>query len=98
MKKLSLFMLPLMICVLLSACANPKDDPWEISDWVWEYKVDITCPWGKGGGADTTLQAFSEAFEKISGTEVVIEHKSGSGGIAGMQYAQTKPSDGALDG
>lgn len=94
MKKLSLFMLPLMICVLLSACSNPNDDPQEISDWVWEYKVDITCPWGKGGGADTTLQAFSEAFEKISGTEVVIEHKSGSGGIAGMQYAQTKPSDG----
>lgn len=62
--------------------------------WAWEYSVDITCPWGEGGGADTTLQAFRKSFQKISGTDVVIEHKSGSGGIAGMQYAQTKPTDG----
>lgn len=97
MKKISMFMFLLMICVMCalhSACSNPDEHTRTASDWVWEYQVDITCPWGKGGGADTTLQAFSEAFQAVSGTDVVIEHKSGSGGIAGMQYAQTKPADG----
>lgn len=94
MKKVSMFILSLLICVLLSSCSNQKEDTQAAEDWVWEYKVDITCPWGKGGGADTTLQAFRDAFQTVSSTDIVIEHKSGSGGIAGMQYAQTKPADG----
>ena len=94
MKRAHLFILCLLLCGTLFACAKPKEDAQRTEDWVWEYTVDITCPWGKGGGADTTLQAFREAFQAVSGTGVVIEHKSGSGGIAGMQYAQTKPADG----
>lgn len=93
MKKVSLCALCLLL-LLLSACSKPGEDARMAADWVWEYTVDITCPWGKGGGADTTLQAFREAFQTVSGTNVTIEHKSGSGGIAGMQYAQTKPADG----
>ena len=94
MKKTSVCMLCLLLCLSLSACGKKNVEDRSAADWVWEYTVDITCPWGEGGGADTTLQAFRKSFQEISGTDIVIEHKSGSGGIAGMQYAQTKPADG----
>ena len=94
MKKQFMFILCLLLSLSLSACGEQQSTQQPTADWIWEYTVDITCPWGEGGGADTTLQAFRASFQETSGTDVVIEHKSGSGGIAGMQYAQTKPSDG----
>ena len=93
-KKIFLGIVCVLLCVSLSACGKRDEDMQPAEDWGWEYTVDITCPWGEGGGADTTLQAFAKAFRETNGTDVVIEHKSGSGGIAGMQYAQTKPADG----
>ena len=93
-KKILICCLCLLQCLPLLSCGQKVGNEQPAEDWIWEYDVDITCPWGEGGGADTTLQAFRQAFTETTGTDVVIEHKSGSGGIAGMQYAQTKPSDG----
>ena len=93
-KKIFLSIVCVLLCLSLSACGKGDEDMQPAEEWAWQYNVDITCPWGEGGGADTTLQAFAKSFREISGTDVVIEHKSGSGGIAGMQYAQTKPADG----
>ena len=93
-KKIFLGIMCVLLCLPLSACEKRDEDMQSAEDWEWQYIVDITCPWGEGGGADTTLQAFRKSFLETSGTDVVIEHKSGSGGIAGMQYALTKPADG----
>ena len=28
-------------------------------EWKWERKIEIVCPWGAGGGADTTVRQFA---------------------------------------
>lgn len=64
------------------------------SDWIWEHSIEIVCPWGTGGGADTTLRAFATALENEIGVKVVINNKSGAGGVTGVQFASKQPADG----
>ncbi|MDD3368289.1 MAG: tripartite tricarboxylate transporter substrate binding protein [Lachnospiraceae bacterium] len=63
-------------------------------DWTWERKIEIVCPWGAGGGADTTVRQFATALEKELGVSVVINNKSGAGGVSGVEYAISQPADG----
>ena len=62
--------------------------------WEWERNIEIICPWGTGGGADTTLRTFATALEKELGVSVVINNKSGAGGVTGVQFATSQPADG----
>lgn len=64
------------------------------SDWKWERKIEIICPWGTGGGADTTLRSFASALEKEIGFPVVVNNKAGAGGVSGVQFAVSQPADG----
>jgi tripartite-type tricarboxylate transporter receptor subunit TctC len=64
------------------------------SDWTWERNIEIVCPWGTGGGADTTLRAFATALENEIGVKVVVNNKSGAGGVTGVQFASSQPADG----
>ncbi|WP_031549731.1 Bug family tripartite tricarboxylate transporter substrate binding protein [Oribacterium sp. FC2011] len=64
------------------------------SDWTWERSIEIVCPWGKDGGADTTLRAFATALEKEIGVKVDVSNKSGAGGVTGVQFASSQPADG----
>ena len=63
-------------------------------EWKWKRKVEIICPWGTGGGADTTTRAFASALEKELGKPVVVNNKSGAGGVAGVEFASKQPADG----
>ena len=42
------------------------------SDWTWERKVTLVCPWGVGGGADGTLRPLQPVLEPILGVPVEI--------------------------
>lgn len=64
------------------------------SDWEWERNVEIICPWGTGGGADTTLRQFTAAMEKEIGVKIVVNNKAGAGGVTGVQFASQQPADG----
>ena len=64
------------------------------SDWTWDRNIEIVCPWGTGGGADTTLRAFATALENEIGVKVVVNNKSGAGGVTGVQFATSQPADG----
>ncbi len=64
------------------------------SDWKWDRNVEIICPWGNGGGADTTARQFATALEKQLGTSVVVNNKAGGGGVTGVQFALSQPADG----
>ncbi len=66
----------------------------EATDWKWERNIEIVCPWGTGGGADTTLRAFTSALEKEVGVKVVVNNKAGAGGVTGVQFASQQPTDG----
>ncbi len=72
-----------------SGGAAPAD-----AEWKWERRVEFICPWGAGGGADTTLRTFAAAFEKEIGQPVVINNKAGAGGVTGVDFAAQQPADG----
>lgn len=60
----------------------------------FERRIEIVCPWGSGGGADTTLRQFATQLEKELGQSVVVNNVSGAGGVSGVQYAIDQPADG----
>ena len=63
-------------------------------EWKWERKIEIVCPWGAGGGADTTVRQFATQLEKELGQSVVVNNVTGAGGVSGVQYAVQQPADG----
>ena len=92
-----LILILLSVLFFTAGCRRPDGGAGitqETEDWKWEFRIQILCPWGEGGGADTTLQAFRTAFMEVNQVPVEIVRKSGSGGIAGTQYAMTYPADG----
>ncbi len=64
------------------------------AEWKFTRKVEIICPWGTGGGADTTVRTFATALEKEIGVPVVVNNKAGAGGVAGVEFASKQPADG----
>ena len=51
MKKLVCLVLAAMMVLGLAACVSAE------SEWKFERKISIVCPWGVGGGADSTIRA-----------------------------------------
>lgn len=57
-------------------------------------KITIVCPWGEGGGADSTLRALAAALKESSGLEVEVMNVTGGGGVNGASYTRQLPADG----
>ena len=98
MKKrlLALTMVSALAAAALAGCGG-SDSGSKTADngeWKWERKVEIICPWGTGGGADTTVRTFATALEKELGVSVVVNNKSGAGGVTGVEFACSQPADG----
>lgn len=64
------------------------------SDWVWERKVTLVCPWGVGGGADGTLRPLQTELEAALGVPVEIVNVEGAGGANGIDFTSKQPADG----
>lgn len=64
------------------------------SDWTWERKVTLVCPWGVGGGADGTLRPLQPVLEPILGVPVEIVNVEGAGGANGIDFTCKQPADG----
>jgi tripartite-type tricarboxylate transporter receptor subunit TctC len=64
------------------------------SDWKWERKVTLVCPWGVGGGADGTLRPLQPLLQDILGVPVEIVNVEGAGGANGINFAYRQPADG----
>lgn len=105
MKKSFLSIVAIIIAIsmaALSGCGSSSSkkklvvngDSTSSSDWTWEHNIEIVCPWGTGGGADTTLRAFATALENEIGVKVVVNNKSGAGGVTGVKFASLQPADG----
>ena len=63
-------------------------------EWKWERKVTLVCPWGVGGGADSTLRPLQPELEKVLGVPVEIVNVEGAGGANGIDFANKQPADG----
>lgn len=93
-KRNMLAVLSASVLLLLGGCGGGNDQVAANGEWEWERKVEIICPWGTGGGADTTTRTFATALEKELGVPVVVNNRAGAGGVSGIEFGAKQPADG----
>ena len=54
----------------------------------------MVCPWGVGGGADSTIRPMAKLLKDILGVEVEVVNVSGGSGVNGVEYTYKQPADG----
>src|SRR5688572_4136659 len=59
-----------------------------------ERPIKIIVPFPPGGGVDLTARLLMEPLSKELGQPIVIENKSGAGGIIGVEAMSHAPPDG----
>jgi tripartite-type tricarboxylate transporter receptor subunit TctC len=64
------------------------------ADWKWERPVELVCPFGAGGGTDTSLRAIQPFLEKELGVSVIINNRPGSSALVGSEFFISQPADG----
>ena len=91
MKKLIALVLVVMmmasVFVMTSASAFADD-------WKFERKIEIVCPWGLGGGADSTIRPMATLLQNELGVPVEVRNETGGSGVTGATYAYKQPADG----
>ena len=86
MKKWICAMLAVAAVVAMGTCAS--------AEWKFTRKIDIVCPWGVGGGADSTIRPLAPILKDILGVEVEIINVTGGSGVNGVEYTYKQPADG----
>jgi tripartite-type tricarboxylate transporter receptor subunit TctC len=57
--------------------------------------VRMVVPFGAGGAVDTLARLFSQRFSEFAdGQSLVVENRSGAGGMVAGAYTNTQPADG----
>jgi tripartite-type tricarboxylate transporter receptor subunit TctC len=56
--------------------------------------VRIIVPFAPGGGTDYVARLLAEYLTRVLGQQVVVENKSGAGGMLGVEMAAKSPPDG----
>ena len=77
-----------MILIILVLCASSA-----MADYP-ERSLTSICPWGAGGGTDSCLRAFCQALEKQLGQTVVVDNRTGAGGVTGHEAIADADPDG----
>jgi tripartite-type tricarboxylate transporter receptor subunit TctC len=60
--------------------------------------LKIIVPWPPGGAADLSCRQLQQPLSEILGQPVVVENKSGAGGIVGSEALARSPGDGTTIG
>lgn len=87
MKKFVYAVLALALVVSMSSVASAEE-------WKFKRKIDIVCPWGVGGGADSTIRPMAMLLKGLLGVEVEIVNVTGGSGVNGVEYTYKQPADG----
>ena len=74
------------LVLVLSASVAMADYP--------DKSLTAICPWGAGGGTDSCLRAFCQALEKQLGQTVVVDNRTGAGGVTGHEAIADADPDG----
>ena len=64
------------------------------AEWKFDKKITVVCPWGLGGGADTTIRKFAVMLNRVLDVEVEVVNVTGASGVYGAEYAHEQPADG----
>lgn len=84
-------MLALSFCASCFAADEASPAP---SAWKFDRKITIVCPWGEGGGADSTLRALVPLLKAELGQEIEVVNITGGGGANGASFTNGKDADG----
>ena len=66
------------------------------AEWKFDHKISIICPWGAGGGSDSTLRTMADLLKKNIGQEVEIVNIPGNNGVTAIEYVYKQPADGYI--
>ncbi len=80
--------LAIVAAVVLVSCASAAMAAYP------EKSLTAICPWGAGGGTDSCLRAFCQALEKQLGQPVVVDNRTGAGGVTGHEAIADADPDG----
>lgn len=86
MKKLVCLVLAIVMTLALVTCAS--------AEFKFERKITIVCPWGVGGGADSTIRPMATLLQDILGVPVEVQNVEGASGVNGVEYTYKQPADG----
>ena len=90
MKRFALTVLTALLALSLCASCFAADG----SGWKFERPIVIVCPWGEGGGADSTLRALVPLLKEATGQNVEVINVTGGNGVNGASYTREQPADG----
>ncbi len=86
MKKIVCLVLAIVMLVAIAACAS--------AEFKFERKISIVCPWGVGGGADSTIRPMANLLQDKLGVPVEVVNVEGAAGVNGVEYTYKQPADG----
>ena len=93
MKRFALALFTVLFAVAFCASSFAADEAPSAS-WKFDRKISIVCPWGEGGGADSTLRALIPLIKAATGQEVEVVNVTGNNGVNGASYTREQPADG----
>lgn len=88
MKKLVALFLVLTMVLGLCSFSHAEEE------WKFERKIEIVCPWGLGGGADSTIRPMAQLLQDKLGVAVEVRNETGGSGVNGIEYTYKQPADG----
>ena len=91
-------LLALSLCAtgLFAAEGDSPAAPAESSAWKFDHGLIIVCPWGEGGGADSTLRALVPLLSQKLGQPITVMNVTGGNGSNGASYVRERPADGYM--
>ncbi|MBQ8129910.1 MAG: tripartite tricarboxylate transporter substrate binding protein, partial [Clostridia bacterium] len=66
-----------LVCLVLAAVMLLSVAALASAEWKFERKITFVCPWGVGGGADSTIRPMANLLKGILGQEVEIANVTG---------------------
>jgi tripartite-type tricarboxylate transporter receptor subunit TctC len=89
MKKIVFFII-LFISFVFGPCSWCAEDPSKYPS----KPITFICGFGPGGGGDLTSRMLSEFAEKILKTSIIVENRTGGGGVIGINAIAKSNPDG----
>lgn len=84
-----------LLTTALAALTLPVLSAIAVAETAWPTKpVKIIVPWPPGGAADIAARYIQQPLQDVLKQNVIVENKSGAGGVVGTEAIARSPGDG----